>query len=164
MTPADVLNTLLKSYQRYYNVQAEGIEPPFVAEAVFHSHDEQYFLTKRAKLSESEDHEYVYFATGGDMGLAEVQALVERAWTLGEARVQPHANHRSTNIALVLLVERISEEARRYLRSVRYSRNYRFLLHGWSSFRLIALETTSGALTWNRRGRDLAKLFRNIHL
>lgn len=164
MTPAEVLSTLLKSYRRYYNIQTEDVEPPFAAEAVFHTHDEQYFLSKRAKLSESEAHEYVFFATGDALELADVQRLDQIAWERGLSRVRPHANHRSTDIVLIILAERIAPEAKRYIRTIKHSQNYRFLLYGWSGFRTIALETSSGTLSWNRRGRDLAKLFRNIHL
>ena len=164
MAPADVLGVLLKSYQRYYNVQTEDVEAPFAAEAVFHSHDEGYFLSKRAKLSESEDHEYVFFATAEALEERDVQELERCAWERGLNRVHPSASHRSTHIVLVMLAERISPEAKRCIQTMRHSRNYRFLLHGWSGFRTIALETSSGALTWNRRGRDLEKLFRNIQM
>ena len=39
MSPSDVLSVLLKAYQGYYDVQTEDVEPPFAAEAAFHSHD-----------------------------------------------------------------------------------------------------------------------------
>lgn len=164
MTPAEVLDALLKSYRRYYNIQMEAVEPPFAAEAIFHSHDEQYFLSRRAKLSETEDHEYVFFATLDRLTPDDVRRLDASAWEKGLSRVRPSVHHRSSDIVLVILAERIEPEAGRAVRALRHSQNYFFLLHGWSSFRAIALETSSGALFWNRRGRDLAKLFRNIHL
>lgn len=164
MTPSEVLTALLRSYRRYYNIQTEAVEAPFAAEAIFHSHDERYFLSRRAKLSETEDHEYVFFATLDRLTPADVRRLDECAWERGCSRVQPNANHRSSDVVLVILAEHIEPEAARAVRALRHSQNYFFLLHGWSSFRAIALETSSGALFWNRRGRDLAKLFGNIHL
>ena len=56
MTAQQALQTLLKSYWRYYNVKEEGVEPPFVAEAEFLSQDVQYFLVKSAKLGEADSH------------------------------------------------------------------------------------------------------------
>ena len=61
MTAQQALQTLLKSYWRYYNVKEEGVEPPFVAEAEFLSQDVQYFLVKSAKLGEADSHEWHLF-------------------------------------------------------------------------------------------------------
>ena len=55
MTSKEALQTLLKSYWRYYNVKDEGVEEPFAAEAEFLSQDVQYFLVKSAKLGEAEN-------------------------------------------------------------------------------------------------------------
>ena len=156
MTPSEALERLLKSYRRYYNIRTEDAAPPFAAEAVFHSHDEQYFLVKAAKLAEAESNEYIFFAVAEELSLADVRALDEQAW------VKPHSSHRNSDVALILLAERIGEDAKEYIRKCRRYRSYRFTLQGWSHYQLIALETSTGTLSWNRRGRDLRKLFRNI--
>lgn len=161
-TAAQVLDTLLKSYRRYYNVLTEGVEPPFDAEAVFHSHDEQYFLLKSARLAEADSHEYVFFASRPSLDLKEVQALVDTAWQRGISRVCPHMNHRSSDVALILLADKMDPDAMEYIKKVKRYQSYRFTLHGWSSFQTVAMETSTGNLTCNRRGRDLVKLFRNI--
>ena len=163
MAPADVLNTLLKSYKRYYNVRTEDVEAPFTAEAAFHSHDEQYFLVKSAKLSEAESHEYVFFYTGESLELSDVQKLDQCAWERGLSRAKPSTNHRNTDVVLILLAEQISPEAKAYIQKCKHYQSYRFTFHGWSSYQAVAMETSTGTLTHNRRGRDLKKLFRNIH-
>ena len=163
MTPADILETLLKSYKRYYNVQTEGVEPPFTAEAVFHTHDEQYFLVKSAKLSEAESHEYVFFATAPSLTLADVQKLDQCAWERGLSRVHPSSTHRSSDVALIILAEHIAPDAMAYVKKIKHYQSYRFTFHGWSSCRAVALETSTGTLACNRRGGDLKKLFRNIY-
>lgn len=163
MSPSDALNVLLKSYQGYYDVRTEDVESPFAAEAAFHSHDEQYFLVKAAKLSEAESHEYVFFAVGEDLALEDVQGLDEAAWQRGLSRARPHGSHRSTDVVLVILGRRITPEAMDYIRRVKHYQSYRFTLHGWSHYRAVALETSTGKLSCNRRGQDLKKLFRNIN-
>ena len=163
MTPADALSTLLKSYKRYYNLQTEDVEAPFTAEAAFHSHDEQYFLVKSAKLSEAESHEYVFFAVAQTLTLTDAQRLDACAWERGTARVKPSTHHRSTDVALVIVAERIEADAKRYLEKLKRYQSYRFTLNGWSHYQAIALETSTGNLFFNRRGRDLERLFRNIN-
>ena len=48
LTPGEALERVLRSYQTYYNIKTEAVEPPFAAEAIFGSHNEQYFLIKKA--------------------------------------------------------------------------------------------------------------------
>ena len=162
MTPAEVLETLLNAYRRYYNIQTEDVEPPFAAEAAFHTHDEQYFLVKRARISEMDSHEYVFFALGETLSLSDVQRLDAAAWERGLSRVKPHANHRSTDVVLVMLAEHITPDAMDCVRKLKHRQSYRFLLQCCSDYRLVALDVSAGTLSCNRRGRDLQKLFRNI--
>jgi hypothetical protein len=162
MTPNDALDALLKSYSYYYNVTRENVQPPFVAEAAFHSHDEQYFLVKSAKLSEAEAHEYAYFATADTLTAADLATLDAAAWERGLARVKPHSSHRSTDIILVILAEHIEPEAAAAIRKLRRYQSYKHGFQGWSHYRVIALETSSKKLTYNRMGQPLKKLFRNI--
>lgn len=163
MSPSDALSVLLKSYAGYYDVRTEDVEPPFAAEAAFHSHDEQYFLVKAAKLSEAESHEYVFFAVGEDLTLEDVRKLDETAWQRGTSRARPHGSHRSTDVALVILARRLAPEAMDYIKRVKHYQSYRLTLHGWSHYRAVALETSTGTLSCSSRGQDLKKLFRNIH-
>lgn len=162
MTVDETLQKLLKSYRRYYNIKTEDLAEPFAAEAAFHTHDEQYFLVKAARLAEADSHEYVFFATAEDIGLAEAQCLDEAAWSEGLSRVVPHANHRSTDIVLIILAEHISEDAARYIRKIKRYKSYRHTLQGWSNYSVVALETSTGDFFNNRRGKNLKKLFSNI--
>ena len=162
MTVDETLQALLKSYRRYYNVKTEDVTKPFAAEAVFHSHDEQYFLVKAARLAEADAHEYVFFVTADEIGLSEIKTLDETSWTEGLSRVVPHSNHRSTDIVLVLLSEHITEDAALYIKKVKRYKSYRYTLQGWSNYSVVAMETSTGKFYCNRRGKHLKKLFSNI--
>ena len=162
MTANEALDILLRSYVRYYDITRENVEPPFAAEAVFHTHDETYFLVKSARLSEADSHEYVYFAAAERLSLAEVQTLDETAWNRGMDRFKPHGSLRNSDVTLVILAEHIAPEAMEAIGKFRRSKSYRYGLQGWSNYRVIALETSSGRLAYNRLGRNLKKLFRNI--
>ena len=162
MTSKEALQTLLKSYYRYYNVKEEGVEPPFDAEAEFLAQDVQYFLVKSAKLGESESHEYIYFAAVDHLTLEQAQMLDETAWSRGMARVEPKPNHRNSDVHLVILAEKMDDDAAAFLKKLRRYESYRHTFWGWSHYRVIALETSTGNLTCNRMGQILTKLFRNI--
>ena len=161
MTPHQTLDELLKSYVRYYDIKREDVTPPFDAEAAFHSHDEQLFISKTLKLSEAEAHEYVFFAAVPALDAARAKELADKAWETGLARVDPHPYHRSTDVTLVVVTDELSDDAARYFEREKRSQSYKHSLHGWSDFRVIAFETTSKKTACNRRGRALKDLFRN---
>ncbi len=162
MTVDEALQKLLHSYRRYYNIKTEDVPEPFRAEAAFHTHDEQFFLVKAATLAEADSHEYVFFATSDRIGPDDVRRLDEAAWEEGMARVVPHANHRNTDIVLVVLAEQIDDDAAAYIKRCKRYRSYRHTLQGWSHYSLVAIETSTGDFFCNRRGKNLKKLFRNI--
>ncbi|MEE3395017.1 MAG: hypothetical protein VZQ97_03740 [Candidatus Onthomonas sp.] len=161
-TRAEFLDRLLAAFQRYYNISRENATPSFAAEAAFHSNNEQYFLFKSAKLSDAESHEYIFIASEEHLDLADAERLDRLAWETGLSRVTPHSGHRNTDITLILLADTIAPEAMAMVKKTHRYQSYRHMLHGWSDYRLVALELSTGQLTYNRKGQSLRKLFRNI--
>ena len=159
----EILPILLRSYQAYYNVK-EDVAEPFAAEAEFHSHEEQFFLVKSAKLSESESKEFVFFAVEEHLTLDKAKVYDKIAWERGLSRVQPHESHRSSDVVLVVLADEIDADAAKYLEKLRRYQSYKFTFHGWSHYRVIAMEVSTRNVICNRMGRILKKLFRNIKL
>lgn len=163
MNLSDLTDRILRSYERYYNIKRDGdVIPPFVAEAVFHSHNEHYVLVKSAKLSEQESNEFVFFASEEALDAATVARLDEKAWNEGLSRVVPHSCHRNSDITLVIVAETVSKEAVSCIKKLHHYKSYRMGFQGWSNYRIIVLENSSGLLTYNRQGRELKKLFRKI--
>ena len=162
MTANEALERLLPSYIRYYDVIREDVEPPFAAEARFHSHGETYVLVKSARISEADSHEYVYFAVEESLDTERLLELDKTAWERGIAHVKPHNAHRNSDVTLIILAEHIDPAAKAAIKKSKHYQSYRFTFQGWSSYRVIALETSSGDLVYNRLGQDLKKLFRNI--
>ena len=162
MTAREALPSLLKAFYAYYNVTEENVTPPFAAEAEFHSHDEQFFLVKQAKLSESESKEYAFFAVTEHLTLEDLKVMDETAWTTGMSRVFPHDGHRNSDVALIILADKIDEDAAKYLKKLRRYQSYRYTLHGWSHYYVIAQEMSTGKAVFNRMGRQRKKILRNI--
>lgn len=162
MTTHEALEQALRSYSVYYDLNRENPVPPFAAEAVFHAHDEQYFFTKGAKMDEMDSFEYVFFHESEHMTLAEARQLDELAWTAGMARVRPSSKHHCSDVGLILIADKIDEDVFRFVKKLRRYKSYKFTFHGWSHYRVVALETSSGRLAFNRMGRNLKKLFCNI--
>ena len=161
MTLQETLDKILPSFQRYYDIVPDA-PAPFAAAAEFHSHNEQYFLIKSARLSESDSHEYIYFATVDLLDEATLKELDEKAWEIGFSKVHPHPDHRNTDITLFIIADQISEEAFAMVPKIKRYKSYKFGLQGWTHYRLVAFEHTSGRAAYNRQGESLKKLVRNI--
>ncbi len=162
MDMTEKLDKLLRSFEVYYDVHRENVTEPFAAEAEFSLHDEQYFLVRSARLSEADSKEHVYFATANHLDVPGLTAFDEAAWTKGLSLVAPHANHRNTDIVLVVLAEHMDEEVFSLVPKLKHYKSYRLGFQGWSQYRLIAVELSSGRMACNRQGQGLKKLVSNI--
>ena len=112
----DALNRVLRSFERYYNIEKEHPAAPFAAEAAFFSHDEQYFLIRAARLSQSDSGEDVFFAMEENLDEDTFERLDRAAWETGMERTDPGPGHMRTDVALVILTNGISPEVIRKIR------------------------------------------------
>ena len=158
MTQAQCLETLLARFTRYYDVSRD-VCPPFCAQALFHSREEHYFLTKSAKLAVYASSERVYFALAGRLSAARLQELSVSAWEQGLEGVAPFWGHKSSDVSLIVIAQSIDEDAFRAAKRIRYYRSYRLSLFGWSAFALAAFDMGTHRCASNNRGRRLSKLF-----
>ena len=164
MTAREALPALLKSFIRYYDIKEEGVQPPFAAEAEFHSHEEQFFLVKQAKLSEAESKEFVFFAVSEHLTADELKKFDEAAWQTGMSRVFPHDGHRSSDVVLIILADKVDADAAAKLKKLKRYESYKHTLHGWSHYRVIVRDMSTGKVTFNRMGRNLKNVLSKINL
>ncbi len=154
-----MLQKLLCSYQRYYDINTENPAAPFCAEAVFKSHNEQYVLVKAAKIADIDSNEYVFFAQEDGLSSDRLKELTESAWNTGLGRIKPYYGHRNSDVTLIVIAGHVEAEVMKAVKKIRFSKSYKFSLYGWSSFRLVVHEVSSGLTASNWQGRDLKKLF-----
>ena len=162
MSTEDTLLALLPLFTDYYNVNTDNPEEPFAAEATFSSHSEQYYLVKAAKVADISMNEYVFFAVCDYLDDKELARLDEAAWEKGLERVTPCSGHRSSDISLIIVAGSIDEMTGKLIRKTRHYKSYRFGFYGWSNYRLVAIECSTGSAFYNHRGRDLSKLVGTI--
>jgi len=162
MRPEQALEKLLPSFMRYYNIKTEDVTEPFSAEAEFYTHDESYFLFKEAKMNESESREFIFFSALDHLDVNTLKILDEIAWNEGMSRVVITPIHHSTDVTLIILADVIEKDAVKLIKRLKHHKSYCFNFKGFSRYRLIALETSSGKIIHNHLGSELKKLFRNI--
>ncbi|MCR4626582.1 MAG: hypothetical protein K5640_02955 [Treponema sp.] len=152
------MQKLLNSFTSYYNVVTNDVEKPFCARAEFHSHSEQFFLVKAAKVADIDSNEYVYFYQTKNLTPIDIEYLSSAAWQNGLAKIKPYSGHRNSDITLIILADKIEEETIKLIKKAKYYKSYKFTFYGWSNFRLLAYEVYTGKTFTNRLGMDLKKL------
>ncbi len=162
MSTDDTLNALLPLFRNYYNINTEAVMEPFVAEAVFESHNEQYYLVKAAKVADVDMNEYVYFAKCDRLTSDDLRMYDETAWERGSSKAKPGYNHRSTDVTLVIIAGSIDEDTKKMVRKMRHYKSYKWGFNGWSNYRLVAIGCNEGKAFYNHQGRNLKKLVGNI--
>lgn len=158
----EVFEKVIKAFQGYYNVKTEDVKEPFMAEAEFHSHDVNYFLSKSAKLFECDSNEYVYFASLDQLDLSHLQKMDEIAWNDGLSKVNLEGSHKATDVTMIVIADHIASDCISAIKKMKHYKSYMFTLKGWSNYRLIALEVSTGKVTHNRQGESLKKLLCDI--
>ena len=154
------LQKIIQSFERYYSIKTENVVSPFVAEAEFHSHTEQYFLIREAKLSDIDSNEFVFFAEVPLLTQEKVLELDSRAWEEGLSRVKPYSGHRNSDVTLIIVADKIEEKVFKQIKKIKHSKSYYLTFWGWSNYRLMAYEVSTGKAVANRLGSDLKKLIR----
>ena len=162
MTSKEALEKLLPSFVRYYNIKTEDVTEPFSAEAEFYTHDESYFLFKEAKMNESESREFIFFSALDHLDMDTLKKQDETAWNTGMSRVVITPIHHSTDVTLIILADTIDKDASKLIRKLKHHKSYCFNFKGFSRYRLIALELSTGKIIHNHLGSELKKLVRNI--
>ena len=80
------------------------------------------------------------------------------AWERGTANVQPSSKHRNSDVVLIILTAHAGEDALAQVKKCRHYQSYLWGFHGWSNYRLIVAELSSGRIVHNRHGQILKKL------
>lgn len=158
----EVLDKLLLSYKQYYNITQDESVQPFSALAEFHSHNEQFFLIKAAKVADIDSNEYVYFALQDELNPEALASLDELAWQRSMSKVVPSSAHRNSDVSLIIIADKISDETRQAIKKIKHYKSYKFSFWGWSNYSLIAFDMSDKSLAFNRRGKDLKRFFINL--
>jgi len=118
-------------------------------------------LIKSAKIADIDSNEFVFFKMEERLTSERLSELAEISWKTGLSRVIPGPGHRNSDVTLIIIADSIAEDAFKLARKIKHSKSYKFTFHGWSNFKLIAIDLSSNRLTYNRHGQVLKKIINN---
>ncbi len=154
MKAQEMLEKLLPLYKGYFDVTTEGVMPPFAAEAKFVSHGEQYFLVHAAKLADIDSKETIYFGTEETLSFEQLSEMSKKAWEKCIESVVPYYGHRNSDVSVIVITEKADEEVLKNCRKIKFSKSYKFMLYGWSNFKLVVVDLNSGKVVSNHFGAE----------
>ncbi len=166
MHPTEVMDRLIEQYEGYFDIMrpytTNGLD--FLAYAHYYQTQEKYVLTRKAKLYGFEINEHCFFY--------EVPHLSMESWAPLKAFVieaegdfvKPHQEHMYSYISLILLCGKIDADVKADIAKLKYTKNYKFSLHGYSTVRLGAVDLWDETVITNRQGKELEKVLeRALH-
>lgn len=165
-----VFEEVLKdSYGAYYNIiepelsrKTSPEELPLAFRADYFSRAEKYWLSKSIPIWGNEKNEFAYIFSAPEFSKELAERCVSFALDDGLPRVKPHKEHQYTNIQVVLLADKLSDEVISAVRKRCFSKSYKFSLHGYSTLLLAAVDVSAGKAYTNKAGRDLVKYFKKL--
>ena len=164
MDVSQTLEKLLPAFRQYYTINKDAPVQPFLAEAEFRSHNEQYFLVRSAHIADIDSNEFIYFATESSINNEKLQTLTMQAWERGLAKVKPYNGHKNSDITLIIIADKCDPASfegspQKIVKKIKHYKSYNFSLHGWSNFKLALVELENQNIYFNRFGKDYRKLF-----
>ena len=163
MTKESCLENVLLSYKKYYDV-SKNPGGTFCATAEFHSHEEQYFLTRSARIAEVDSNEYVYFSLEEKLSLQKLKELSNAAWADGLSKVKPFYGHKNSDISLIVIAGSVEKDATKEAKKIKLHKSYKFSFFGWSNFSLIVYDVSARKTWFNWHGRNLRSIFSKMPL
>ncbi|WP_298067779.1 hypothetical protein [uncultured Mailhella sp.] len=156
-----LLNILKDAYTVYFDDVSSSCSAPFLAASyAFHSRNEGYMLSKKAKLWSAETHEYVYVFSVPELNADVYEDCRKLACGLGMKNIRPHIEHMKSYITALFVCDGVTDGAVQALRKTRMHRNFLFSLYGWMDLRTAAVDLASGSITVNRAGSELKDFIR----
>ena len=152
------LDKILNCYNRYYNTTKENIPSVFDAKAEFSLKQEHYMFTKSAKLSEIYSNETVFFKSCENLVIEDLEEFVKTAWECGLEKVTPCNGHKNSDVALVIVSQKLDKEICKKIKKIKLSKSYKFGFYGFSNFKLCVYDIEKIKCFYNYFGKDMAKL------
>ncbi len=161
-TRAAVIETLKKSYTRYYNVHEIDDDTPIAARCDYFEHSERYFLSKKAELWSADSEEFLYIVDIPHLTLEEYEKWRDYVYEDGMKRVHIVKGHMYSYITPVFICDSCDEDALKALKKCRIYKSFHFSLYGWMDYHTAIVVVPDRKIDANMGGHETAKTLKNV--
>ncbi|MCR4443330.1 MAG: hypothetical protein QHH10_13500 [Peptococcaceae bacterium] len=159
------LELLKKRYENYYDIQAPPSFVPFPVDiyAHFYQKSQKYFASKKIQLWRMDHEEHCFVKRYGALTRTDVDDMLAVLKTAAEKLPKPGPDHFKTLITGVFVCENpLSPELLGFINRYKFSKPFKFYLHGWSEIRLLALDRSSRQVICSPAGKDARKFYAGL--
>lgn len=162
MLHKELFESILDGYHGLFDIFSphELCGRPVAAYCYFMSKNERYVLIKRAVIWSAESFEHVVIIEVPKLEEEGVLEMVGFLSQLEKTLIKPDRNHMYSYITVLLLCQNIEQSAKKRLKRIRFTKNYRFTWHGYSSGRIIAINVSEGEVVANAAGKPMISYFK----
>lgn len=156
------LENLENKFYKYFtiekNIFIKGIEINIFAK--YFEKTGRTLITQKDVIDAFENYEYCFIKTYESISLKEIIEFEEFLKNAVESYVKPHYEHMCTYVTGVIVSKNIlTEECIKEVKKFKYSKSFKFMLHGWCDVRLIAADLFSDAVITNKAGKSVKKVY-----
>ena len=165
MDRAEFLDVLKDSFSAYYDVFPgnEGAASlPLAFRADYFSRAEKFWLSKKITIWANETNEFAYIFSAPSFDAELVDRCIDYAMAQGLPRVRPHKEHQYTNIKVIFVADALDDSIVDHIRKKKFSKNYKFSLHGFTELKTAAVDLNRQKAFPNRAGYELGDYFRKL--
>ena len=117
-------------------------------------------ISKSDIIDKYESNEYIVVKAYNKVSEEDILDFLEYSRTLPCALVHPHKEHRNSYINAVMVCSCIKNKAAAaYFSKFKYSKIYKFYLHGFCEIRVFLVDLSDSTVSANRAGKQLKKVY-----
>lgn len=153
---------LQRRYEKYFDVEKNIniLDMDIDMFAKFSSLNAKTFLTKNDVIDSYSTNEYCFIKKFDKISKQDVLHFIEFLKRAADVFVKPGRNHMSTYVTGVFVCNcNISDEIKLFIKKFKYSRVYKFYLHGWSDLRLVLVNLQNEDIVTNRAAYNVKKVY-----
>ena len=170
MEPKALLSRALDALAGTYDItpDAQVLSRSIDALAQLRALNSKYVLTKKHVLWQANAFEHALFLCTDSLCAETVRdwftflTREEEPELVHPGKPCPDEGHMYTDLTLIFLCKDVQEDASRFIRRAKFTKNYRFSFRGWATARLLAVDCSRGAVVTNAAARELKPLFTRL--
>ncbi|QCX34270.1 hypothetical protein FDN13_11470 [Caloramator sp. E03] len=156
------INNLQNKFSRYFdierNINISGTEIDMFAK--YFERCARTLITQKDVIDAYENNEICFIKCYEALSLEKVYEFENFLKNAVARYVKPHKEHMSTYITGVIVCkDEIDSECVKEIKKFKYSKAFKFFLHGWCEVRFVAVDLLNNSVITNKQGKSVKKVY-----
>lgn len=158
----EYINFLQNKFNRYFdikrNINILGIKIDMFAK--YFERNGRTLITQKDVIDAYENHEFCFIKCYENLSIDNIKEYENFLVEAVARYVKPHSEHMCTYVTGVMVSkDKVNDECTCEIKKFKYSKAFKFYLHGWCEVRLIVVDLASGNVITNSKGKSVKKVY-----